>query len=55
MNILLELTREVNKTLIMATHNPELVALADQVYRVKNGVLVAEQPGKSQSMPVKRP
>jgi putative ABC transport system ATP-binding protein len=46
MNILLELTREVNKTLIMATHNSELVPLADKVYRVKNGLLVRDDANK---------
>ena len=40
MQLLLELTRQVNKTLIMATHNPEIVPLADKVYRVKNGELI---------------
>lgn len=38
--LLLELTRQVNKTLIMATHNPEIVPLADKVYRIKNGELI---------------
>jgi len=38
--LLLELTRQVNKTLIMATHNPEIVPLADKVYHVKNGKLM---------------
>jgi putative ABC transport system ATP-binding protein len=38
--LLLELTRQVDKTLIMATHNPEIVPLADKVYRVKNGELI---------------
>ncbi len=40
LELLLELTRQVNKTLIMATHNPEIVPLADKIYRVKNGNLV---------------
>jgi putative ABC transport system ATP-binding protein len=39
MQLLLELTRHVNKTLIMATHNPEIVPLADKVYRLRNGQL----------------
>jgi putative ABC transport system ATP-binding protein len=39
MQLLLELTRQANKTLIMATHNPEIVPLADKVYRIKNGEL----------------
>jgi putative ABC transport system ATP-binding protein len=38
--LLLELTRQANRTLIMATHNPEIVPLADKVYRIKNGNLV---------------
>lgn len=38
--LLLELTRQANKTLIMATHNPEIIPLADKVYRVKNNSLV---------------
>jgi putative ABC transport system ATP-binding protein len=39
MDLLLELTRQANKTLIMATHNPEIISLADKVYRIKNGKL----------------
>jgi putative ABC transport system ATP-binding protein len=39
MQLLLELTRQVNKTLIMATHNPEIVPLADKVYRLRNAQL----------------
>jgi putative ABC transport system ATP-binding protein len=45
LQLLLELTRQVNKTLIMATHNPDIVPLADMVYRLKNGLLVpADEP-----------
>jgi putative ABC transport system ATP-binding protein len=44
LQLLLELTRQVNKTLIMASHNPDIVPLADRVYRLKNGVLV---PGEA--------
>lgn len=40
MQLILELTRQTNKTLIMATHNPELIPLADRVYRIKQGDLV---------------
>ncbi len=43
LQLLLELTRQANKTLIMATHNPEIVPLADKVYRIKNGDLVPGQ------------
>lgn len=39
-HLLLELTRQANKTLIMATHNPEIIPLADKVYRIKHGELV---------------
>ncbi|RMF04294.1 MAG: ABC transporter ATP-binding protein [Chloroflexi bacterium] len=44
LELLLELTRQVNKTLIMATHNPEIVPLADKVYGIKNGRLVMSNP-----------
>ncbi len=37
MALLLKLTRDAGKTLIMATHNPEIVPLADRVYRVHEG------------------
>ncbi len=39
LELLLELTRQANKTLIMATHNPEIIPFADKVYRVKQGQL----------------
>jgi putative ABC transport system ATP-binding protein len=38
--LLLELTREAGKTLIMATHSPEIVPLADRVCRIHDGKLV---------------
>jgi putative ABC transport system ATP-binding protein len=37
--LLLELTRSNGKTLIMATHNPEIVPLADRVCRIHDGRL----------------
>jgi putative ABC transport system ATP-binding protein len=40
MALLLELTREAGKTLIMATHSPEIVPLADRVCRIHDGKLV---------------
>lgn len=40
MALLLELTRQAGKTLVMATHNPSLIPLADKVYRVSNGQLI---------------
>ncbi len=40
LNLLLELTRGAGKTLIMATHNPEIVRFADRVCRIHDGKLV---------------
>jgi putative ABC transport system ATP-binding protein len=40
LELLLELTRSAGKTLIMATHNPEIAPLADRVLRVQDGRLV---------------
>lgn len=37
--LLLELTRAAGKTLVMATHNPDIVPLADRVGRVHEGKL----------------
>jgi putative ABC transport system ATP-binding protein len=50
-DLLLELTRQENKTLIMATHNPEIVPLADRVFRVTHGVLL---PVDTRSRDIKR-
>jgi len=40
LSLLLELTRYVGKTLLMATHNPEIVPLADRVCRIHDGKLM---------------
>lgn len=40
LQLLLELTRDAGKTLIMATHNPEIVPLADRICRIHDGHLV---------------
>lgn len=40
LSLLLELTRDAGKTLIMATHNPEIVPLADRVCRIHEGKLI---------------
>ncbi len=40
LSLLLKLTRQANKTLIMATHNSEIIPLADKVYRIKNGEMI---------------
>jgi len=39
LELLLELTREAGKTLVMATHNPEIVPFADRVGRIHDGRL----------------
>lgn len=39
LQMLLELTRGAGKTLIMATHNPEIVPYADRVCRIHDGQL----------------
>lgn len=39
LSLLLELTRGAGKTLIMATHNPEIVPFADRVCRIHDGKL----------------
>ena len=40
LNLLLELTRDAGKTLIMATHNPEIIPYADRVCRIHDGKLM---------------
>ncbi len=40
LTLLLELTRDAGKTLVMATHNPEILPYADRVCRVHDGKLV---------------
>ncbi|MEP7285531.1 MAG: ABC transporter ATP-binding protein [Chloroflexota bacterium] len=42
LHLLLELTRDAGKTLIMATHNPEVVPYANMVYHVSEGKLVTD-------------
>jgi putative ABC transport system ATP-binding protein len=39
LQVLLDLTRSTHKTLIMATHNPEIASYADRVLRVQEGNL----------------
>jgi putative ABC transport system ATP-binding protein len=43
--LLLELTRDAGKTLVMATHDPAIVPLADRVYRIQDGKLLAVSDG----------
>ncbi|MBZ0302636.1 MAG: ABC transporter ATP-binding protein [Anaerolineae bacterium] len=40
LDLLLQLTREAGKTLVMATHNPEIIPLADRVCRIHDGQLL---------------
>jgi putative ABC transport system ATP-binding protein len=40
LTLLLELTRDAGKTLVMATHNPEIVPVADRVCRIHEGQLL---------------
>src|SRR5215207_6022692 len=40
LSLLLELTRDAGKTLVMATHNPEILPYADRVCRVHDGKLI---------------
>lgn len=41
LQLLLDLVRETRKTLIMATHNPDIAKFADRVLRVQEGHLIA--------------
>jgi putative ABC transport system ATP-binding protein len=43
LQLLLDLTRKTQKTLIMATHNPEIAQCADRVLRVQDGHLLSVQ------------
>lgn len=43
LSLLIELTRDSGKTLVMATHSPEIVPLADRVCRIHEGKLVITQ------------
>ena len=41
LRLLLDLTRDAGKSLVMATHNPEMTAVADRVFRIQGGKLTA--------------
>jgi putative ABC transport system ATP-binding protein len=36
------LTRQAGKTMIMVTHSPEVIGMADRVFRIREGHLVEE-------------
>jgi len=40
LSLLIELTRSAGKTLIIATHSPEIISFADEIYTIKNGQLI---------------
>jgi putative ABC transport system ATP-binding protein len=44
LEILDRLSRQAGKTMVMVTHSPEVVGLADRVFRVDNGHLVETGP-----------
>ena len=42
MQLLLELTRQAGKTMLMVSHNPDIIPLADRIYRLTNGVIIED-------------
>ncbi|HVO42585.1 MAG TPA: ABC transporter ATP-binding protein [Aggregatilineales bacterium] len=46
LTLLLELTREAGKTMIMATHSAEVVPYANVVYHIHDGKLIQEREGR---------
>lgn len=42
LTLLLDLTRAAGKTLIMATHSPDVIPLADRIFSIHDGHLIAE-------------
>ena len=48
LNLLLELTRRKGKTLIMATHNPDIAHLADRTFRIHDGTIAEERMVEAQ-------
>ncbi len=51
LNLLLDLTRRAGKTLVMATHSPEVVPAADCVMRVHEGKLIETARGGETAEP----
>ncbi len=49
--LLLELTRAAGKTLIMATHSPEVLPFADRVFRVHEGHLIETSLSPHEAIP----
>jgi putative ABC transport system ATP-binding protein len=46
LDLLDRLIRRAGKTMVMATHSREVVGVADRIFRVEHGQLVAEQGGR---------
>jgi putative ABC transport system ATP-binding protein len=44
LEILDRLTRQAGKTMVMVTHSPEVVGIADRVFRIADGHLVEQPP-----------
>lgn len=55
LTLLLELTRDVGRTLIMATHNPEIVPLADRICRIHDGKLMITAQLQLEELAYERP
>lgn len=53
LSLLIELTRDTGKTMIIATHSTDVISLADDVYTIKNGQLIAVD-GKKGSLSTSR-
>ncbi len=51
LQLLIDLTRGAGKTLIMATHSPEVVPYADRVFEVHNGKLQPRNPSTEDRNP----
>ena len=47
LELLLDLTRHAGKTLVMATHDPAIVPLADRVCRIQDGKLIVTESPES--------
>jgi putative ABC transport system ATP-binding protein len=42
MRLLLEMTRDAGKTLIMATHSMDVIPMADRIFRIEDGKLIED-------------
>jgi putative ABC transport system ATP-binding protein len=50
LRVLLALTRDMGKTLIMATHAPEVAQQADRVLHLVHGKLVSEESWRTRQV-----